>query len=120
LNPEKKRNCGAVAAYSIAAVGALLIVAGLVWIMHVNTQPPPLGEDRAAFRRKNLADVRNADAEVMNNQNYVWQDQKNGIVRMPIDKAMELSLYLWENPAQARSNLLARLKKAFPPPAVYD
>lgn len=116
-----------VCAYSVAVIGSFLIVAGLVWAMYHFTRPEPLGEDRAAFRRKTLAEVRNADAEVLNNPNYVWQDQSKGIVRLPLTNAMELALRLWQDPAAARSSLNARAEKAFyipppppPPPNKFD
>jgi hypothetical protein len=124
LSAEKKCACGATCAYSVAVIGAFFIVAGLVWVMRVYTQPAPLGEDRATVRRKTLADVRNSDAEVLNNPSYVWQDQSKGIVRLPLKSAIELSLQLWQNPASARSNLVARAEKAFyvppPPPNKFD
>ena len=39
-------------------------------------------------------------------------------MRIPIDRAVELSLKLWQDPAAARSNLIARVEKAtaVPPP----
>ena len=43
-------------AYLIGILGSLLIVAALVWAMQRYTQPPPLGEDRIALRKKALAD----------------------------------------------------------------
>ena len=127
MNGDRKCNCAALCAYSVAVIGAFLIVAGLVWAMNHFTRPAPLGEDRAAFRRKTLADVRNADADVLNNPNFVWQDQSKGIVRMPLTNAMELALRMWQDPAAARSNLVARAEKAFyipppppPPPNKFD
>ena len=39
-------------AYVIGILGSLLIVAALVWAMQRYTQPPPLGEDRVALRKK--------------------------------------------------------------------
>ncbi len=118
--PEVKECQSKAAAYLIAAVGCFLIVAGLVWVMNSYTKPEPLGEDRAAERRKALADLRAANADVLDNPNYAWQDQGHGIVRMPIDRAMELALKLWQNPAAARSNLNARVEKAFPPPPALE
>ncbi|MDB6067762.1 MAG: hypothetical protein JWR26_3970 [Pedosphaera sp.] len=108
-------------AYSIAVIGGFLIVAGLVWVMNSYSKPEPLGEDRAALRRKNLAELRAANTEVLYNKSFVWQDQTKGVVRMPIDQAMELSIRLWQNPTAARSNLIDRVEKATfvppPPPA---
>jgi hypothetical protein len=124
LSAERKYSGAAVCAYSVAVIGCFLLVAGLVWVMYSYTRPEPLGEDRAAVRRKTLADVRAADAEVLNNPSYVWQDQTRGIVRLPLKSAMDLSLRLWQDPAAARSNLIARVEKAFyvppPPPNKFD
>ena len=109
-------------AYLVAVVGALLIVAALVWVMIHYTRPAPLGEDRANERRKALSELRANNEEILNNPNYVWQDQNKGIVRMPINRAMELALKLWADPAAARSNLTARVEKAtaVAPPPSYE
>lgn len=115
-----KCDCRAACGYVVGVLGAFLIVACLVWYMRANTQPSPLGEDRAAVRKKTRDEVRNADADVLNNPNYVWQDQPKGIIRLPLKDAMDLSLRLWQNPAAARSNLLARVKKAYPPPMSFE
>jgi hypothetical protein len=124
LNPESeccKKSCG-LCAYIAAVVGAFLIVAGLVFIMIHYTRPEPLGEDRAAVRRKALAELRAANQDILNNPNYVWENAAKGLVRMPIDRAMEFSLKLWQDPASARSNLIARVEKAtaVAPPPKYE
>ena len=118
--PECKQ-CG-VCAYIVGILGAFLIVAGLVWVMYSYTRPEPLGEDRAIARRKALRELRASNLDVLNNPNYAWQDQPKGVVRMPIDRAIELSLKLWQNPVAARSNLIARVGKAtaVPPPQVLE
>jgi hypothetical protein len=104
-------------AYLIGIVGSLLIVAGLVWAMQRYTQPPPLGEDRVALRKKALADLRATEATEL--ESYGWVDQAKGVVRLPIAEAMKLALRDWQNPVAARSNLVARVEKAtaVPPPA---
>jgi hypothetical protein len=104
-------------AYVLGILGALLIVAALVWAMQRYTQPPPLGEDRVALRKKALADLRATEATEL--ENYGWVDQPKGVVRLPIAEAMQLALRNWQNPAAARSNLIARVEKAtaVPPPA---
>ena len=100
-------------AYSIAVIGAFLIVAALVWIMRVYTRPAPLGEDRAAFRKKTLMELRAANEEILTS--YGWQDQTRGIVRLPVAEAMKLVEREWQNPDAARSNLTARAEKATAP-----
>jgi hypothetical protein len=100
--------------YALAILGCFLIVGALVWAMHRYTQPPPLGRDRAIARARALEELRAADAEALNNAG--WVDANKGLVRLPIEDAMKLTERLWQNPAAARSNLLDRVAKAYPPP----
>ena len=97
-------------AYVIGILGSFLIVAGLVWAMRHYTQPAPLGEDRVAVRKKALAELRAQEADELNT--YGWLDQGKGVVRLPIAEAMKVALRQWQNPAAARSNLIARVEKA--------
>ncbi len=104
--------------YVLGILGAFLIVAALVWAMRHYTQPPPLGEDRAAVRAKALAELRAAEAEALSTP--AWVDQAKGIVRLPIQNAIGLIEREWgQNPALGRSNLVARVEKAtaIPPKA---
>jgi hypothetical protein len=100
--------------YAAGILGSFLIVAALVWAMRHYTQPAPLGEDRIAVRRKALNELRAAEAEELST--YAWLDQAKGIVRLPIAEAKKLALRDWQNPAAARSNLIARVEKATAPP----
>ena len=115
MNSSSCKKCDCVFwAYLVAIAGAFLIVAGLVWAMRYYTAPAPLGEDRADFRRKALAEIRNANEEALNN--YGWQDQTRGIVRLPVAQAMKMVELQWGNdPAAARSNLISRVEKATAP-----
>jgi hypothetical protein len=97
-------------AYLIGILGSFLIVAALVWALQRSSQPPPLGEDRIALRKKALADLRAAEASELDT--YGWVDQAKGVVRLPIVEAIKLTLREWQNPASARSNLIARVEKA--------
>jgi hypothetical protein len=96
--------------YVLAALGAFVIVAGLVWVMQRYGKPAPLGEDRIALRTKALAELRAAEGEALNAP--AWIDQTKGLVRLPVTNAMALFLQEWQNPAAARSNLIARVEKA--------
>lgn len=100
----------AISAYILGILGSFLVVGILAWAIYRYTHPPPLGEDRAAVRAKALAELRAAEAEALSTP--AWIDQGKGIVRLPIDRAMELVLEEWKNPAAARSNLVARVEKA--------
>jgi len=104
----------------LGILAAFLIVAALVGVMRSYNRPPALDQSRVAQRRAALAEIRDANAKGLNN--YDWQDQGKGIVRLKIERAMELTLDEYKNPLAARSNLMARAEKAFaappaPPPA---
>jgi hypothetical protein len=105
---------GKLAANIVGTIGGFLIFSALVWVIWRYSQPAPLGEDRAAVRRKALAEMRAAEAEQLNN--YAVLDPVKGVVRLPIVEAMKLALREWQNPAQARSNVIARVEKATAPP----
>ena len=93
-----------------AVLGAFLIVGVLVWAMRHYTRAPELNAARAAERAKALAELRAAETEALHN--LAWIDQSKGIVRLPVEDAMRLVEREWQNPAAARSNLIARVEKA--------
>ena len=101
-------------AYALAILGSFLIVAALVWAMHKYTEPAPLGANRAAERARALEEMRAAESDALNN--VAWVDQPKGIVRLRIEDSMKLVERSWQNPPAARSNLLERVAKAYPPP----
>lgn len=117
-NSNQDQNCcsGAGGAYTLAVLGALLIVAGLVWAMKHYTTPADLTAERAAERAKNLTELHSAEKQAMDN--YGWVDQPKGIVRLTVERAMELTVADWQNPGQARADLIERVEKAtyVPPP----
>ncbi|MEO7299825.1 MAG: hypothetical protein ABI042_14755 [Verrucomicrobiota bacterium] len=78
-----------------------------------NKTSSAIGSDRAEERRKNLINVRAETDQAL--KNYAWQDQGKGLVRLPIERAMEVSLQEWQNPKAARSNLITRVEKATAP-----
>lgn len=98
------------AAYAVAILGTFLIVAALVWFVRHQVQPPAIDQNRIAERAKALAEIRGAEAQALSTP--AWIDQGKGIVRLPITNAMEMVLRGWQNPAAAKSNLVARVEKA--------
>ncbi len=96
--------------YGVVILGTFLLAAALVWAMIHYTKPAPLTEDRVALRKKNLAELRALNAEAL--ANYGWMDQGKGIVRLPIEQAMKLTIAEWQNPAAGRASLIARVEKA--------
>jgi hypothetical protein len=112
-------------AYAIGIFGTFLIVAMLVLAMRHYSQPAPVGANRVEERHKFLQEQRAADAKALNE--YDWMDKDKGIVRLPVQRAVELTLQEWQNPAAARSNLISRIEKATaaPPkaaekPSIYE
>jgi hypothetical protein len=102
--------------YVVAIIGTFLIVAALVWVMQQYTKPAPVNQARVAERKKYLTEIRAAEADALNN--YGWVDQAKGLVRLPVNRAMEVVLDEWKNPATAHSNMAARAEKAYAPPPV--
>jgi hypothetical protein len=80
-----------------------------------STPVPAIDADRAAVRSKALAEIRAAEAQTLNQAG--WIDQSRGLVRLPIELAMQITEREWQNPAAARSNLTARAEKTAVPAA---
>jgi hypothetical protein len=107
-----------ITAWSVGIVGTFLLMAVLVWAMYHYTRPEPIGADRVQERHQFLRELRETDAQALSQ--YAWIDQDKGIVRLPIDRAIELTLREWQNPAAARARLIERIELATeepePPP----
>jgi hypothetical protein len=113
MNSESSCQKTRVTANVLAILGTFLVMALLVGLMRHYTATPSLTADRAAERMKILADFKAANAPFL--EKYDWQDKDKGIVRVPVERAKELVLEEWQNPAAARSNLMERAAKAFAP-----
>jgi hypothetical protein len=98
----------------VAFVAASFLFAGLVLMLKSSVEVPAINADRAALRVKDLAEIRAAEDLAL--RQAAWIDTEHGVVRLPIDLAMQMTQQEWRNPAAARSNLTARAEKAFPPP----
>lgn len=94
----------------IAVAGALTLVGGLAWMVSQKTQAPGIDLERAQLRASNLVELQAENQAAMTR--YGWVDARRGIVRLPVSRALELAVVLWQDPAAGRSNLLARLEKA--------
>ena len=109
--PSEKKIVGF---YVVAILGAFLIMAALVAAIKNYSKPADLNAGRSEERRKALAQIRNENADALDN--YAWQNQDKGIIRLPIERAMKLTVEEWQNPAAARSNLVSRAEIAGAPP----
>ena len=105
--------CSSLLAYFIGAIGSCLVLGVLACLMYSYTHPVPLPEVKTAERVKNLKELRDANTQALNNYEVI--DAGKGLYRIPVARAMELSLEMGRNPAQARSNLIARVEKATAP-----
>jgi hypothetical protein len=108
MNPEIDRR--PIFAYVTAVIGTFLIVAALVWAMRRQTEPAPLDQNRVAERTRAMAELRASEAQGLRNPG--WIDKNKGIVRIPIETAMEATIRAWQNPQAAKADLVARVEKA--------
>jgi hypothetical protein len=99
-----------VVVYGVGIVGTFLIMGALVAFMRHYAGPQPVDKSRVETRYKNLQLLRAESAEALSS--YGWQDPAKGFVRVPIARAIELTLQEWKNPGAGRSNLVARAEKA--------
>jgi len=112
--PTRTAGDGRTAAWVVGMLGTLLLMGVLAWILVRSTRPEDLTAARAVERYKFLQEVRQSEATILTS--YAWQDQAKGFVRIPVHRAMELVAQEWQEPARARSNLIARVEKAAEPP----
>ena len=96
-------------------VGSLIFI-GLFVAVKLSVQVPAIDADRNAVRAKALAEIRATEEKSLNTAG--WIDQSRGIVRLPIDTAMQEAAQAWQNPAQARADLISRQQKASAPAPV--
>ena len=104
---------------SSAATG--FIVASLLFIalavaVKFAVRVPAIDADRNAVRAKALTEIRATEDKSLTTSG--WVDQSRGIVRLPIETAMQISAQEWRNPAQGRADLLSRQENASKPAPV--
>jgi hypothetical protein len=101
-------------AWTVIALVIFGLGGGLTWELRRHAQPPSVNAERAEFRRKNLAELRAANDDVLNH--YALLDAARGTVRLPIAEAMKIAEAQWrKDPAAARANLISREEKAIAP-----
>lgn len=103
---------GAAAAALGFAVACFILAVPILGLKHL-AHPPAIDADRAAARAKALGELCGAESNALNSAG--WIDQNRGLVRLPIALALKITENEWQNPAAARSNLIARVEKATAP-----
>lgn len=100
--------------YGIAIVALFLAMFYFTRGMYrENATSRPGATARAAERLKARDELRAKTAAALNSGGVI--DTNKGLVRIPITRAMEMTVKAYENPAAARSNLVARSQKAAAP-----
>ena len=97
----------------LAFLVACLLFTVIVAAVKYSTTVPAIDADRAAVHAKALAEIRAAENQALNHPGWINQDR--GLVRLPIEVAMQITEREWQDPAAARSNLTARVEKAAAP-----
>jgi hypothetical protein len=107
--PDVNRASGAAVGFAIASV--MFVV--LVVIVKLSMTAPPVDAARGAIISQALYQIHTNELTQLNSPG--WVDKPRGIVRLPIETAMQLAAQEWQNPAQARADLIARAKKTTAP-----
>ena len=96
-----------------AALGFLLvsvIFAMLAVGLKLSLHTLAIDADRAAERSKALAEIRATEETAL--ATAATLDAQRGIVRLPIDIAMQLAAQKWQSPSAARADLNSRAERA--------
>lgn len=107
--PDVNRASGAAVGFAIASV--IFIVFAV--IVKRSATVPPVDANRAATISQALYEIRTNEVASLNSAG--WIDRDRGIVRLPIDTAIQITAQEWQDPASARADLIARSKKAAAP-----
>lgn len=97
----------------VAILLIFFLMSGAIWLLYHYTRPGPVEETRWAERAKHLADLKAKNQEAL--ETYGWVSKERGVVRLPVARAMELTVKEWQDPAGGREGLIARMEKALPP-----
>jgi hypothetical protein len=110
MNSENaNRASGAAISFVIGSVIFAVLVVAVKFLVNV----PAVDADRDVVRTKALSEIRTVEASSLNTVG--WADEARGIVRLPIDTAIQLTLTNWQDPAAARADLIARAERADAP-----
>jgi hypothetical protein len=113
MNPENaNRASGAAIAFIAGSLVFIVLPLAVIFL----TRTPDIDADSGAKRSQTLAQIR--ANEYTNLTELGWVDQSRGIVRLPIETALQLAEQAWQNPSQARADLIDREKKATAPAPV--
>lgn len=75
---------------SLAVLGCMLIFAGIVAIAYYYNKPAAANAEDVAIRAARIAEIEQSSADAV--VSYEWVDKANGVVRIPVERAMELTV----------------------------
>jgi len=104
--------------YGVVIAAGFFVMFYLVRSAYHEYNPPPVNRARALERAK----VRNelTTKAISNLTTSGWVDQAKGIVRLPIARAIQMTIEAYQSPEAAHSNLVARSKKSEAPAPVQS
>jgi hypothetical protein len=76
----------------------VLFLSILVLILYWNPAPMTDDDERALLRVKNLTELNKSNKELLTT--YGWVDQTQGVLHLPIERAMELEMKDLNNPSR--------------------
>jgi hypothetical protein len=101
--------------YGIVIAACFLMMFYLVRGMYIQNNPGRVNSARAAERLKARNELREKTSTALLQGGAI--DTNKGLVRIPIARAMQMTVEAYQNPEAARSNLVARAQKAAEPVA---
>jgi len=110
---QKLTNVNHASGAVIGFIAASVIFIALVVIVKFSVKVPAVDADRAATISKALFEIRTNEVASLNQVG--WVDQQRGIVRLPIETALQMVERNWKNPTNARADLKTRAEKAAAP-----
>jgi hypothetical protein len=99
--------------YGIAIAACFLLMFYVVRGMYRENNPGRVNSARAAERIKARNELREKSSMALMEGGKI--DTNKGLVRIPIARAMQMTVEAYQNPEAARSNLIARAQKAAEP-----
>jgi hypothetical protein len=101
--------------YGVVVALSFFIMFYMVRAAYRDSQPRPINQARAAERARVRQELTAKAHEALTTPG--WVDPAKGIVRLPIARAMQMTVEAYKNPEAAHTNLVARsLKAAAPAP----
>lgn len=94
----------------LVSIFAMVILIGM---MRGKVEPVDPSAARAAERAEALKQLQATNSVQLTQ--YAVLDAGKDVVRLPIDRAMQILVQEWQNPEAGREQLIARLKRVIPP-----